>query len=174
MMVTDPPAGTVMLVMLSQPVPLAPPVGVELSVAPAGMLTTVNPGTLAGMLSVTETPVAAAPPLSVTVIVYSRVSPKYGLPPSRSTTVFVVAAEERSGLTTVVGSLMFVLFPAMLSKAPLVTLTLLITLGIAAAPTETVRVMAGAVAPFTSGLGMVQVTVCPAALQAQPVPVALT
>ena len=66
--VTEPLAGTLMPVMLSA-------VPVELLVAPAGKLTTVKFVRLASMVSVTETPLVAAPLLSVRVMVYCRTSP---------------------------------------------------------------------------------------------------
>jgi len=47
----------------------------ELLVAPAGKLTTVKFVRLASMASVTETPLAAAPLLSFSVMVYCRTSP---------------------------------------------------------------------------------------------------
>src|SRR6188472_1394643 len=75
---------------------------------------------------------------------------------------------------TVVGSLSL-LFPLLAAGSPPpATLAVLVTLGTAAAATETVRVIAGAVPPAAMALaaGRTQVTVWVAAVQLfQPVPV---
>src|SRR5690606_6453386 len=66
---TLPLAGTSIPVTLSTPAPLAPPVGDEEWVLPAGVPTTVKPEMPAGISSVTVTPVAATPADSRTVMV---------------------------------------------------------------------------------------------------------
>jgi len=62
-------------------------------------------------------------------------------------------------------------FVATWSKVVLATVAVLVTLGAAAAPTATVSVIAGRVAPLATGPAVVQVTAWPEALHVQPVPV---
>jgi hypothetical protein len=190
------PAGFVIVALLSIAVPIAVPPAIVVDttiavvplaatealetvsvwppkehVAPAGQLTTERLVSVAGNVSDTETPDTATPPVSMSVIVYCIVSPGFWSPPFMSCHVFVDV--ERFEVITVVISFA-VLFAATLSKVGFETVAVFVALGYAAAPTETVRVMEGAVAPFVSGPGRVQVTACPAAPQVQPVPEALT
>ncbi len=76
---------------------------------------------------------------------------------------------DRSGASTTVGSVATSL-AGFVSRLALLTVAVLVTPGAAAAPTWTVSVRSGSVAPAASGGGCVQVTSCAAAAQVQSVP----
>jgi hypothetical protein len=128
-----------------QPVPLA-----ALNVRPVGSV------------SVTVTvPVVGDVPVLLTVIVYAPVAPMLKLP------VWLLAIAS-VGVTTVVGS---VAVGVAVSPPPLAVAELVTVAG-AFAATLTVRVIGVPAAPAAMTVALVHVTVCPSALQVQPVPVA--
>lgn len=116
-----------------------------------------------GKLSVTISgPDAVDRPLFVRLRVYVPFCPTVKLP------VCDLLSKRSALVITVVGSLA-VLLASVGSVVVLETLAVLVAV-IAVAPTATVKLIVE-LAPEAKGLGLVQVTVCPAAEQVQPVPV---
>jgi len=115
-----------------------------------------------GSVSVTVTiPVVGDVPALLTLIVYVPVEPIVKLP----VWLFAIA---RVGVTTVVGSVTLGVFDA----PPPLTVAELLTVAGALAATFTVSVIGVAAAPAAITAALEQVTVCPAALHVQPVPLA--
>jgi len=106
-------------------------------------------------------PVVGEVPVLVTVIEYVPVAPIVKLP----VWLFAIASV---GVTTVVGSVAVGVFDA----PPPLTVTEFVTVAGAFAATLTVSVMGAPAAAAAMTAALVQVTVCPAALHVQPVPVA--
>jgi len=119
----------------------------------------VNPG---GRVSVTVmVPVVGEVPVLLAVIMYVPVEPIVKLP----VWLFAIA---RVGVTTVVGSVTLGVFNA----APPLAVAEFVTVAGAFAATLTASVIGVPAAPPAMTAVLVQVTVCPAALHVQPVPLA--
>jgi hypothetical protein len=169
-LVTDPgapPAFTVRVIGVPAAAAAIAVVLVQVTVCPAELH--VQPVPLAalnvrpvGSVSITETvPVVGDVPVLLTMIVYAPVAPIVKLP------VWLLAIA-RVGVTTVVGSVAVGEFVA----APPLAAAEFVTVAGAFAATLTVSVIGVPAAAAAMTVALVHVTVCPSALQVQPVPVA--